>query len=116
MKKTVNNKNVYLINDDAHNCTKALDALLGMKRKYVDCIVSTLPCSNINYDDLIKRAVLPILKDKGCFVQYMHTVSMLKGFSLRNSLDTYFDNIISDHVLLNMPPVLVYTCNYTCPD
>ena len=103
--------NVFLMNEDAFDCAKILDKVMGLKGKNVDCIVSTLPCSSLDFDVLMKKSVLPVLKDKGHFVQYMHTLSILKGFNLRKYLVKYFHNLVSDFVLLNLPPALVYTCD-----
>lgn len=103
-------ENVYLIKEDALNCERVINGVLGRRGKNVDCIVSTLPCSCINFNLLIERSVLPVLKENGSFVQYSHTLSFLKGFNLYNCLAKYFSSMVSDHVLLNIPPALVYTC------
>jgi phospholipid N-methyltransferase len=111
LKKDITKDNVFLMNEDVSNCENILAGILGSKGKKVDCIISTLPCSSIDFDALVKNSVLPVLNDKGRFVQYMHTISVLKGFNLKNYLDKYFNNLVSDFVFFNMPPALVYTCD-----
>jgi phosphatidylethanolamine/phosphatidyl-N-methylethanolamine N-methyltransferase len=111
LKDNIDGKNVFFINDDVFNCTKVLQSILGARGKIVDSIVSTLPCSCMDFNVLMQHSVLPVLKDKGQFVQYMHTLSMLKGFDLNHSLVKYFKNVVSDFVLFNIPPALVYTSN-----
>lgn len=115
LKKNIQSENVYLVNENVFDCKKVLWNDFSIKEKSVDCIVSTLPCSCMDFDGLIKQAVLPVLKEKGYFVQYMHTLSLLKGFNLKRSLEKYFTLPHSDFVLCNIPPALVYTCNTRHP-
>jgi phospholipid N-methyltransferase len=111
LKESVWGENFFLLNEDVFDCVKVLNDIFGIKGKSVDCIVSTLPCSCLDFDRLIRQSVLPILKEKGDFVQYMHTLSLLKGFSLEKSLMNYFPHMHPDLVLLNVPPALVYACH-----
>jgi len=76
-----------------------------------DCIVSTLPCSSLDFDRLIREAVIPrLVPGTGVFVQYAHTLSALKGFKARKVLDRYFREVRSSLSLLNLPPAVIYTC------
>ncbi len=76
-----------------------------------DCIVSTLPCSSLDFDRLVREAVLPRLAPgTGVFVQYTHTISALKGFRARPVLDRYFREVRSSLSLVNLPPAVIYTC------
>ena len=111
LKASTRGENVFLVNEDVFNCRKVLADVFGIKDKGVDCIVSTLPCSCLDFDGLVRRSVLPVLKENGHFVQYMHTLSLLKGFSLKRSLENHFTSLHSAFVLFNIPPALVYTCH-----
>ena len=106
-------ENVFLVNEDALKCRKVLADVFGILEKGVDCIVSTLPCSCLDFDGLVRHSVLPVLKDNGHFIQYMHTLSLLKGFNLKRFLGNHFAGLHSDFVLFNIPPALVYTCRRT---
>ncbi|MDD2772470.1 MAG: hypothetical protein PHP45_02125 [Elusimicrobiales bacterium] len=75
----------------------------------MDCIISTLPCSSIDFEAFLRLSVLPLLKKDGVFVQYMHTLSFLRGFRLRPVLEKHFAAVDSELVLSNIPPTMVYT-------
>ncbi|MBN1382703.1 MAG: hypothetical protein JXA41_13610 [Deltaproteobacteria bacterium] len=111
LRESIRGENVFLLNEDVFDCAKVINDIFGIKGKSIDGIVSTLPCSCLDFDLLIRRSVLPILKEQGVFVQYMHTLSLLKGFNLEKSLMKFFLHLHSDLVLLNIPPALVYTCH-----
>ena len=108
--KGTTGENVFLVNEDAFQCRQVLADVFGILEKHVDCIVSTLPCSCLDFDGLLRHSVLPVLKDNGHFIQYMHTLSLLKGFNLKRFLGKHFTSLHSDLVLFNIPPALVYTC------
>ncbi len=82
---------------------------LGIADHNVDCIISTLPCTNIPFDRLIRDRVLPYLKPDGVFVQYMHVLSYLRGMFPRPILEPHFQRVHSEFVGLNVPPAVVYT-------
>ena len=87
------------------------NAVLGQNnKKNVDYIVSTLPWSSLKFEELLMNEFLPLLKDVGLFIQYMHTLSVLKGIMLRPILQKYFIQIDLEFVFSNIPPALVYTC------
>ena len=87
------------------------NAVLGQNnKKNVDSIVSALPWSSLKFEELLMNEVLPLLKDGGLFIQYMHTLSVLKGIMLRPILQKYFTQIDLEFVFFNIPPALVYTC------
>jgi phospholipid N-methyltransferase len=103
-------ENVFLVNEDVFNCREVLTEVFGILGKGVDCIISTLPCSCLDFERLVLHSVLPILKNNGHFIQYTHTLTLLKGFSLKRLLGRHFITVHSDFVLFNLPPALVYTC------
>lgn len=76
-----------------------------------DCIVSTLPCSSLDFDRLVREVVLPrLIPRSGVFVQYTHTLSALKGFRARTVLNRHFREVRSSLSLANLPPAVIYTC------
>ena len=84
----------------------------GVQPGTVDCIISTLPCSNLDYERVLKGSVIPWLKPGGLFVQYMHVLSYLKGFNVARLLSNYFSGIEADLVIMNIPPAIVYNCRH----
>ena len=110
LSSNVSGDNVHFTRDDVFNSVSTLAAEVGMKHNGVDCIVSTLPCSSIKFDTLVQDAVIPLLKDGGFFIQYMHSLSLLKGFRAKPILKKHFNQVRSGFVFLNVPPVFIYTC------
>jgi phospholipid N-methyltransferase len=102
--------NVHLYRNDAFNSLKVLSFKEGDRFRKADCIISTLPCSCLNFYKFLRRAVLPVLSENGVFIQYMHTLSTLKGFRVKPYLEKCFDRVSTECVLRNLPPALVYTC------
>lgn len=82
----------------------------GIRDHEVDCIISTLPCSNIPFDRLLGRRIVPSLSSRGVFVQYIHVLSFLRGVFPRTILERHFGEVREEFVLLNFPPAVVYTC------
>jgi len=107
--RKVSREKVVLIHDDVFNWARTATGACGIRGGDVDCIISTLPCSSIDFETFLRISVLPLLKKDAVFVQYMHTVSFFKGFRLRPLLERHFAAVGSDLVLPNMPPTLVYT-------
>ena len=110
IKKFASCQQVFLINDDMFNCARILAEQFGLAGKVVDCIISTLPCSFLDCDELIRTSVLPLLREQGVFIQYMHTLSLIRGFRLSPIVKKYFRRVNSEFVFRNLPPVYVYTC------
>jgi phospholipid N-methyltransferase len=110
LRKSLSGRNVFIVHADVYDAARVLSSRFGFPERSVDCIVSTLPCSTMRFADLLTKAVLPLLKEDGVFVQYMHTVSVLKGFRLRPLLSQIFGAVESNIVFRNIPPVLIYTC------
>ncbi len=102
--------NVTHVNADIFTCPSVLSAAFGVTGADVDCIISTLPCSCLDMDRLLRTAMLPVLADDGVFIQYMHTPSILKGFRLGPILRKHYRSVRSEFVLRNLPPTLVYSC------
>ena len=96
--------------DDVFNSRNILLLRFGVHGGSVDCIISTLPWSSLKLEELLRNEVLSLLKVGGIFIQYMHTVSVLKGILLRPILKRHFRQIDLELVFLNIPPALVYTC------
>ena len=107
--KNVSGENVMLVHDDALEWARRSAASCGLRPGEADCIISTLPCSSINFEAFLQVSVLPLLRKGGVFIQYMHTVSLFKGFRLRPILERHFSAVGSGLVLANVPPTLVYT-------
>lgn len=110
LRKTIRGRNVFIVHADVFDASRVLSSRFGIMGRSVDCIISTLPCSSMRFSALLNKAVLPLLNEQGAFVQYMHILSVLKGFRLRPILSQLFSRIESDIVFLNIPPVLIYTC------
>jgi phosphatidylethanolamine/phosphatidyl-N-methylethanolamine N-methyltransferase len=110
LKDTIQATNFYLVHDDVLRSRQILASELGLTGGKVDCIVSTLPCSCLNFEELIEQSVLPLLSDQGIFIQYMQLISLFKGFRLDRVLKKYFHRIDSKLVFRNLPPVVIYTC------
>lgn len=110
LRKNVVGRNIFIVHDDVFNSRNILFRRFGLQGGSVDCIISTLPWSSLKFEKLIRNEVLPLLKEGGLFIQYMHTLSFLKGIMLRPILRKYFGQIDSEFVFFNIPPALVYTC------
>lgn len=110
LRKNITGRNVFIVNDDAFNSRNILSLRFGVQGGRVDCIISTLPWSSLKFEELLSNEILPLLKEGGIFIQYMHTLSVLKGIMLRPILKRYFSQIKLEFVFFNIPPALVYTC------
>ena len=110
LKRTIRGPNVILSGGDVLRASRFL-RFQGIPKGTVDCIISTLPCSNLDYQSILRDSVMPWLKPGGLFVQYMHVLSYLKGFSVAPVLSTYFASVQSDFVFSNIPPAIVYHCS-----
>ncbi len=108
--ETVRDRDVFVLNEDVFDAVNVLSNRFAIRKRSVDCIVSTLPWSLMPFHDLMRRSVRPLLKKDGVFVQYMHVTSLLKGNRLRPVLETYFKRVESGLVFFNLPPTFVYTC------
>lgn len=109
LKKNTIGPNVILSGGDVLRAGRFLH-FHGIQKGEVDCIVSTLPCSNMDYSTILQESVIPLLKPGGLFVQYMHVLSYLKGFSVASILKKYFSHIEVEFVPFNIPPAIVYHC------
>jgi len=103
-------ENFHALQRDVFRSPRILGRELGDAAGAVDCILSTLPCSSIRFEELVRSAVLPLLKPGGCFIQYMHTLSVLKGFRAKPFLQGCFSQVETDLVWRNIPPVFIYAC------
>jgi phospholipid N-methyltransferase len=110
LQKNVSGTNFFVVNDDVFNSRDILSHRFGLQNGSVDCIISTLPWSSLKFEKLLRNEVLPLLKEGGLFIQYMHTISIVKGIMLRPILKRYFSQIDLEFVFFNIPPALIYTC------
>ncbi len=109
LEKNLREDNFFLLNSDL--LTSPPPDLPEGVAGPADCIISTLPCSSLDFDRLIRRAVIPhLVPGTGVFVQYTHTISVFKGFRARTVLSRYFRQVRSSLSLANIPPAVVYTC------
>ncbi|MBI4143391.1 methyltransferase [Candidatus Woesearchaeota archaeon] len=102
LRKNIKDKRLVLINDSAENIQKHLRRLDILK---IDYIISGLPFSILSPKAklTIIKETKKTLKDEGRFVIY----------SIRNFKDylySYFSNISTRFVALNIPPCIVYIC------
>ena len=111
LQKNIEGEDVFLLNASVFESVAILTGKFGFALSGVDCIVSTLPCSNIDVNNLLRESVVPLLNPGGLFIQYMHVISLLKGFHLRRILALYFRTIIPSIVIGNLPPVIIYNCS-----
>ncbi len=110
LRKNLKGKNIFIVNEDVFNSRNILLLRFGVQGGSVDCIISTLPWSSLKFEELLMNEILPLLKEGGIFIQYMYTLSVLKGILLRPILKRHFSQIDLDFVFFNIPPALVYTC------
>ncbi len=110
LRMALSGRDVSIVSDDVYDAARVLSSCFDIPERSVDCIISTLPCSSMRFTELLNKAVIPLLNEEGVFIQYMYTVSFLKGFRLRPILSRYFSRIDSNVVLRNFPPALIYTC------
>lgn len=104
-------ENFFLVNADVLEAEPGAFPDQDQTPAKADCIVSTLPCSSLDFDRLVREAVLPRLEPgPGVFIQYTHTISAFKGFRARPVLDLYFREVRRSLTLKNLPPSLIYTC------
>jgi len=109
LQKKIRGPNVILSGGDVLRANRFL-RFQGISKGTVDCIISTLPCSNVDYQLVLNDSVIPWLKRDGLFVQYMHVLSYLKGFSVAPILEKYFSHTVAEFVPFNLPPAIVYHC------
>ncbi len=110
LRENMKGQNVYIVHDDVFNSRDILSLRFGLQIGSVDCIISTLPWSSLKFEELLRKEVLPLLKEGGIFIQYMHTLSVFKGTMLGPILKKYFAQINIEFVFFNFPPALVYAC------
>ncbi len=110
LNESIAGENVFLVNANVFESAAILMGEHGIDLHGADCIVSTLPCSNIDVNRLLRQSVFPLLTGGGLFVQYVHVVSIFKGFHLERILSPYFNQIIPVLVIGNIPPAIIYNC------
>lgn len=95
--------NVKIINDGAENTNKYLEYY---SIKEVDYIVSGLPFTSLpgNISDKILKSTKEMLKNKGQFITFQYSLVKINFFK------SYFNNIKSNKVILNIPLAHVLRC------
>jgi len=112
LREALKSEDFRLIEGDVLDWRKTLLRDAGVEPGTVDCIVSTLPCSSLDFNALLEHSVLPFLREEGgVYVQYMHVISYLKGFSLYRELNKHFLTIRRETVFRNLPPTQVCSCH-----
>ena len=103
LKKNIKDKRLILINDSAENIMKHLKRLSIPK---IDYVISGLPFSILPQKKKITiiKETKKTLKDEGRFVIYQY----LNSF--KSCLYSYFSNISTKFVALNIPPSFIYIC------
>ena len=110
LKNSIKGKNVFLVNEDAFDSPNVLAEQFNLSFNSVDCFISTLPNTFLNYDLLITEKICPYLKRNGLFVTYQYMTAKVKSRNLSPVLGEHFQKVKKKHVVWNLPPATVYTC------
>ena len=110
LKDSIKEKNVFIVNEDAFDSPAVLAEQFNLNFKSVDCFISTLPNTFLDYNYLISDKVCPLLKDNGLFVTYQYIIAKVKFKTLKPALRMYFREVEKKRVVWNLPPATVYTC------
>ena len=102
-------ENVFVVNDDAFNSPIILAEKFNLRLNSVDCFISTLPITFLNYDHLIRDKICPLLKEDGLFITYQYLTAKVKVPNFASKLEDYFEEVSTEMVLWNLPPATVYT-------
>ncbi len=106
LSKSINDPRFHIIKGSAEKLRKHMEMERIMQ---VDCIISSLPLSNIPTN--VKKQILlnckQLLKASGQFIQYQYT---LKD---RKLVQEFFTSCKLDFVLINIPPAFIYSCKNT---
>ena len=110
LKKSISEENVFLVNEDAFDSPSVLAKQFNLKYNSVDCIISTLPNTFLDYDRLIRDKICPSLKENGLFITYQYVTAKIKSPNLKPVLGRYFHLVGEKSIIRNLPPATVYTC------
>ena len=110
LKDSIRGKNVFIINGDAFDSPTILAERFDLGANSIDCFISTLPNTFLDYNRLISDKVCPLLKKNGLFVTYQYVIAKVNSGALKPALMQYFAKIEKKNVLWNLPPATVYTC------
>ena len=112
LKKSIDEKNVFLVNEDAFDSPAVLAEQFNLDYNSVDCFISTLPNTFLDYDHLIRDKICPLLKKNGLFVTYQYVTAKVKCRNLNPVLSRYFHLVGKKNIIWNFPPATVYTCQH----
>ena len=90
----INDPRLKIINDDAKNCERYVDAL--------DCIVSGLPLALFAKSK--RERILDITSKSKRYIQLQYTPLLAK------KMKNYFSEVKMKFVPLNFPPAFIYVC------
>ena len=110
LRRSISEKNVFLVNEDAFDSPTVLSERFNLDFNSVDCLISSLPNTFLDYNRLITDKIHPLLKENGFLVTYQYVTSKFKSRGLKRALGKCFQNIEKRNVLWNLPPATVYTC------
>jgi len=110
LKKSINGRNVFLVNEDAFDSPSVLEQQFNLNCNSVDCFISTLPNTFLDYDRLIRDKICPLLKEDGVFTTYQYVTAKIKSPNLNPVLGKYFHRVGKKNIIKNLPPATVYTC------
>ncbi len=95
-------KNTFFVSADL---SETSDILRKLGLSHTDYVISTIPISN--QPEIVKFASEIV---RGCFVQYMHFISLFKFFWPMKTMKDRFPDVSWSFVLLNLPPAFVFYC------
>ena len=110
LRDSISDKNVFVVNGDAFDSPAILAERFNLDVNSVDCFISTLPNTFLDYNRLISDKVCPLLKKNGLFVTYQYVTAKVNSKALTPALTKYFGKVEKKNVLWNLPPATVYTC------
>ena len=101
--QTINDPRLTVLNESCENIRFVCDKL---NIKKIDCIISSLPLTNIPdkiTEKILNQSYLQ-LKENGCFLQYQYTLTYFKKMKkIYKSVDLGFE-------IRNIPPAFIYKC------
>lgn len=100
-KKYQHLKNVIVVFDSVSNI---IDIKNKLNHKYIDYIISGIPFSSLNKhltENILNNTKL-CMNDKSLFVTFQYS------FFRKRFFDKYFNNIVIDKNILNIPPAFIF--------
>ncbi len=101
--QTLKDQRLLIFNESCENIKSVCEQLNITE---VDCIISSLPLTNI--PDIITKKILNEsyhqLNENGCFIQYQYSLSYFK------KMKKIYKNVDLDFEIRNIPPAFIYNC------